>query len=69
MATYATLTQQILDYTEVSTDVFTSTITDAFIEQTENDLLRHLDIPAFHSYQYTTFTSSNPFLIVQIQRP
>ena len=64
MATYATLTQQILDYTEVSTDVFTSTITDAFIEQTENDLLRHLDIPAFHSYQYTTFTSSNPFLIV-----
>ena len=27
MTTYAQLTQQILDYTEVSTDVFTSTIT------------------------------------------
>ena len=64
MATYATITQQILDYTEVSTDVLTSTITDDFINQTENDLLRKLDIPAFHSYQYTTFTSSNPFLIV-----
>ena len=64
MATYATITQQILDYTEVSTDVLTSTITDGFLEHTENDLLRKLDIPAFHAYQYTTFTSSNPFLIV-----
>ena len=64
MTTYAQLTQQILDYTEVSTDVLTSTITDDFIQHTENDLLRILDIPAFHSYQYTTFTSSNPFLIV-----
>jgi len=64
MATYATITQQILDYTEVGTDVLTSTITDGFLEHTENDLLIQLDIPAFHSYQYTTFTSSNPFLIV-----
>ena len=64
MATYSSITQQILDYTEVSTDVLTSTITDGFIEHTENDLLRKLDIPAFHAYQYTTFTSSNPFLIV-----
>jgi|TARA_B100001964_G_scaffold202374_1_gene230682 hypothetical protein len=64
MTTYAQLTQQILDYTEVSTDVLTSTITDDFIRHTENDLLRQLDIPAFHAYQYTTFTASNPFLIV-----
>ena len=36
MTTYAELTQQILDYTEVSTDVLTSTRTDDFIEHTEN---------------------------------
>jgi len=64
MTTYSELTTQILDYTETSTDVLTSTITDDFIEHTENDLLRQLDIPAFRSYQYTQFTSSNPFLIV-----
>mgnify|MGYP003133804263 CR=1 FL=1 len=64
MATYASITQQILDYTEVSTDVLTSTITDGFLEHTENEIVRELDIPAFHDYQYTTFTSSNPFLIV-----
>ena len=52
MTTYAELTQQILDYTEVSTDVFTSTITDDFIEHTENRLLRDLDLPVFRSYQY-----------------
>ena len=39
MTTYAELTQQILDYTEVSTDVLTSTRTDDFIEHTENRIL------------------------------
>ena len=62
MTTYAELTQQILDYTEVSTDVFTSTITDDFIEHTENKLLRDLDLPVFRSYQYANFTASNGFL-------
>ena len=33
MTTYAELTTQILNYTETSTDVLTSTITDDFIEQ------------------------------------
>ena len=36
MTTYAELTTQILNYTETSTDVLTSTITDDFIEHTEN---------------------------------
>ncbi len=31
MTTYTELTQQILDYTEVGTDVLTSTITNDFI--------------------------------------
>jgi len=62
MTTYAELTQQILDYTEVSTDVLTSTRTDDFIEHTENRILREIDIDAFKSHQYSALTTSNPFL-------
>ena len=62
MATYAELTTQILDYTETSTDVLTSTVTDNFIESTENRILRDLDLPVFRSYQYANFTASNGFL-------
>ena len=62
MTTYAELTQQILDYTEVSTDVLTSTRTDDFIEHTENRILRNLDLDVFKSHQNTTLTTSNPFL-------
>ena len=39
MTTYAELTTQILNYTETSTDVLSSTITDDFIEHTENRIL------------------------------
>ena len=62
MTTYAELTQQILDYTEVSTDVLTSTRTDDFIEHTENRLLRDLDLDAFKSHQNSTLTADSPFL-------
>jgi len=62
MTTYAELTTQILGYTETSTDVLTSTITDDFIEHTENRILREADIDAFKSHQYSALTSSNPFL-------
>jgi hypothetical protein len=62
MTTYAELTTQILSYTETSTDVLTSTITDDFIEHTENRILREADIDAFKSHQYSALTSSNPFL-------
>ena len=62
MTTYAELTQQILDYTEVSTDVLTSTRTNDFIEHTENRLLRDLDLDAFKSHQYSTLTADSPFL-------
>ena len=62
MTTYAELTHQILDYTETSTDVLTSTRTDDFIEHTENRILREVDIDAFKSHQFSTVTSSSPFL-------
>jgi hypothetical protein len=62
MTTYAELTTQILNYTETSTDVLTSTITDDFIEHTENRLLRDLDLDAFKSHQNSTLTADTPFL-------
>jgi len=62
MTTYAELTTQILDYTETSTDVLTSTRTNDFIEHTENRLLRDLDLDAFKSHQNSTLTADTPFL-------
>ena len=62
MTTYAELTTQILDYTETTTDVLTSTRTDDFIEHTENRILREADLDAFKSHQYTTVTADNPFV-------
>ena len=62
MTTYAELTTQIINYTETSTDVLTSTITDDFIEHTENRLLRDLDLDAFKSHQNSTLTADSPFL-------
>ena len=62
MTTYSELTTQILNYTETSTDVLTSTITDDFIEHTENRLLRDLDLDAFKSHQNSTLTADSPFL-------
>ena len=44
--TYATLTTAIQDYTEVTTDVFTSTITDGFITDAETRILRDVNIDA-----------------------
>ena len=62
MTTYAELTTQILNYTETSTDVLTSTITDDFIEHTENRILREADLDAFKSHQYAALTADNAFL-------
>jgi len=62
MATYSELTQQILDYTEVSTDVLSSTRTDDIIKRTENRIARDVDLDVFRSYQNSTLTASSPFL-------
>ena len=62
MTTYAQLTTQILEYTEVSTDVLTSTRTDDFIEHVENRILREADLDAFKSHQSATLTADNAFL-------
>ena len=45
--TYATLTQAIQDYTEVDSNVLTSTITDQFIENAEFKILRDVPLDAY----------------------
>jgi len=60
--TYSELTQQILDYTEVNSDILTSTITNDFIEHAENRIFRDVDIDVFKSHQSANLTASNPFL-------
>ena len=45
--TYATLTTAIQDYTEVDSNVLTSTITDGFIENAEFRILRDVPIDAY----------------------
>ena len=60
--TYAELTTQILNYTEVSTSVLSSTITDDFIEHTENRIFRDIDLDVFKSHQTANLIASNAFL-------
>ena len=45
--TYATLTTAIQNYTEVDTNVLTSTITDQFIENAEMRILRDIPLDAY----------------------
>ena len=60
--TYAELTTQILDYTEVSTDVLTATRTNDFIEHAENRIFRDVDLDVFKSHQTANLIASNAFL-------
>ena len=60
--TYSELTTQILNYTEVSTSVLSSTITDDFIEHTENRIFRDIDLDVFKSHQTANLVTSSPFL-------
>ena len=60
--TYSELTQQILDYTEVSTDVLTATRTNDFIEHAENRIFRDVDLDVFKSHQTANLVVSNAFL-------
>ena len=62
MTTYAELTTQILNYTEVTTDVLSSTITNDIIKRTENRIARDVDLDVFRSYQNSSLTSDSPFL-------
>ena len=55
--TYATLTTAISDYTEVDTNVLTSTITDQFIENAELRILRDAPIDAYKKQKIGNFVT------------
>jgi hypothetical protein len=62
--TYATLTTAIGNYTEVGTDVLTSTITDQFIEMAEYRLLRDIPIDADRASATDNMVASQAFVNV-----
>ena len=55
--TYATLTTAIQDYTEVDSNVLTSTITDQFIENSEFRILRDIPIDAYKKQKIGNFVT------------
>ena len=60
--TYSELTTQILNYTEVSTDVLSSTITNDFIEHAENRIFRDVDLDVFKSHQTANLVAISAFI-------
>ena len=60
--TYSELVTKIRDYTEVSSDVFTSTIVDGFIRDSEFRIFRDVDADYAREYATSTFTANNKYL-------
>ena len=60
--TYATLTTAIGNYTEVDTNVLTSTITDQFIEMAEYRLMRDLPIDADRKQQEGNLVTGQQYI-------
>ena len=60
--TYLELVTKIRDYTEVSSDVFTSTIVDGFIRDSEFRIFRDADADYAREYATSTFTANNKYL-------
>jgi hypothetical protein len=60
--TYAELVTKIRDYTEVSSDVFTSTIVNGFIRDAEFRIFREADADYAREYATSTFTANNKYL-------
>jgi hypothetical protein len=60
--TYAELVQKIRDYTEVDSNVLTSTIVDGFIENAEFRILRDVDSDNNRRYATASLVASNRFI-------
>ncbi len=60
--TYAELVQKIRDYTEVDSNVFTSTIVDGFIENAEFRILRDVDSDNNRRYATANLAASSRFI-------
>ena len=64
MTTFAELQTQIRSYTETSSDVLTDTIVNDFILQAELRIFREVDLDVFRSYQFTTLSVGNEFIVL-----
>lgn len=62
--TYAELVQKIRDYTEVDSNVLTSTIVNGFIRDSEFRIFREVDADYARDYATSTFTSGNRYVLL-----
>jgi len=62
--TYAELVQKIRDYTEVGSEVLTSTIVNGFIRDSEFKIFREADADYAREYATSTFTANNKYLVL-----
>jgi hypothetical protein len=60
--TYAELVQKIRDYTEVGSEVLTSTIVNGFIRDAELKIFRNTDADYAREYATSSFTAGNKYL-------
>ena len=60
--TYAELVQKIRDYTEVGSEVLTSTILNGFIRDAELKIFREADADYAREYATSSFTANNKYL-------
>jgi len=60
--TYDELVTNIRNYTEVDSNVFTSSVIDTFITMAENRILRDIDLDVFKKESTGTMTDGNKFL-------
>ena len=69
MTTYSALVDQIKNYTETSSDVLTTTVVNDFILQAELRIFREVDLDCFRSYQFTTLSVGNEFIVLPGDTP
>ena len=61
---YTQLVQKIRDYTEVDSNVLTSTIVDGFIRDAELRIFREVDADYARKYATSNFTSGNRYVVL-----
>ena len=66
MTTFSELQTQIRSYTETDSNVLTDTIVNDFILQAELRIFREVDLDCFRSYQFTTLSVGNEFIVLPI---
>lgn len=62
--TYSELVQKIRDYTEVDSNVLTSTIVDGFIRDSEFRIFREVDADYARQYATSNFTTGNRYVLL-----